>query len=105
MMTRQGRHMINCCIKIAKETSNRGVDVIVDFVGKDYFEKNIDTLAIDGRMVILAYLSGMLYPHPHITILTHLISFYRWCCRKGQHCPSLEETSQSMCMTEDNKKA
>ncbi|CDS14466.1 hypothetical protein LRAMOSA06635 [Lichtheimia ramosa] len=44
--------------EIAKETSNRGVDVIVDFVGKDYFEKNIDTLAIDGRMVILAYLSG-----------------------------------------------
>lgn len=72
-MARQGRHMINYRIKIAKETSNRGVDVIVDFVGKDYFEKNIDTLAIDGRMVILAYLSGKLYPHPHITIITHFI--------------------------------
>ncbi|CDH53247.1 quinone oxidoreductase [Lichtheimia corymbifera JMRC:FSU:9682] len=44
--------------EVAKETSNRGVDVIIDFVGKDYFEKNIATLAVDGRMVLLAFLSG-----------------------------------------------
>ncbi|KAJ8661737.1 hypothetical protein O0I10_002544 [Lichtheimia ornata] len=44
--------------EIAKETSNRGVDVIIDFVGKDYFEKNLGTLAVDGRMVLLAFLSG-----------------------------------------------
>ncbi|KAI9498268.1 NADPH:quinone reductase-like protein [Zychaea mexicana] len=43
---------------IAQETANKGVNATVDFVGKDYFDKNIATLAIDGRMVLLAFLSG-----------------------------------------------
>jgi NADPH:quinone reductase-like Zn-dependent oxidoreductase len=34
------------------------VDVIVDVVGKTHFEKNIASLAVDGRMTILAFLSG-----------------------------------------------
>ncbi|KAI7858573.1 NADPH:quinone reductase-like protein [Circinella umbellata] len=43
---------------IAQETSNKGVNAIIDFVGKSYFENNLATLSIDGRMVILAFLSG-----------------------------------------------
>lgn len=39
-------------------TNNRGVDLIVDFVGQSHWEKNIDSLAIDGHMVMLALLSG-----------------------------------------------
>lgn len=44
---------------IKKETGGKGVNLIVDFVGKDHWEKNIDALALDGRMVLLAFLSGM----------------------------------------------
>lgn len=40
-------------------TSGKGVDVIVDFVGKTHWMKNIDSLAVDGRMTMLGLLSGM----------------------------------------------
>ncbi|KZT35055.1 quinone oxidoreductase putative [Sistotremastrum suecicum HHB10207 ss-3] len=43
---------------IKKETGGKGVNLIVDFVGKDHWEKNIDALSIDGRMILLAFLSG-----------------------------------------------
>ena len=39
-------------------TSGRGVDVVVDFVGADYFQNNIDVCATDGRIVMLGLLSG-----------------------------------------------
>lgn len=39
-------------------TSGHGVDVIVDFVGQSHWQKNIDSLAIDGRMTLVAFLSG-----------------------------------------------
>lgn len=44
--------------EIAKATSNKGVDVIVDIVGQDYFKRNIECLSLDGRMVMLGMLSG-----------------------------------------------
>lgn len=39
-------------------TLGQGVDVIIDFVGGDYFTKNINSLAVDGTMVLLGVLSG-----------------------------------------------
>ncbi|CAA7265521.1 unnamed protein product [Cyclocybe aegerita] len=39
-------------------TQNKGVDVVIDFVGQSHFTKNIDALAVDGRMTMLALLSG-----------------------------------------------
>ncbi|CAO3677962.1 hypothetical protein CU097_013865 [Rhizopus azygosporus] len=39
-------------------TDNKGVQLIIDVVGKDYWEQNISSLALDGRMVILAFMSG-----------------------------------------------
>lgn len=39
-------------------TDGRGVDVIVDVVGKNYSQKNFEVAAIDGRIVQLASLSG-----------------------------------------------
>ncbi|KAI8138060.1 NADPH:quinone reductase-like protein [Fennellomyces sp. T-0311] len=51
---------------IAQETGGKGVNVIVDFVGKDYFDKNIATLALDGRMVMLAFLSGPVLENANI---------------------------------------
>ena len=39
-------------------TQGRGVDVILDMVGGDYIDKNIRSLADDGRLVNIAYLNG-----------------------------------------------
>ena len=43
---------------IKAETQGRGVDVILDMVGGDYIDKNIRSLADDGRLVNIAYLNG-----------------------------------------------
>jgi len=39
-------------------TANRGVDVVLDMVGGDYFARNVDVLAVEGRLVEIATLSG-----------------------------------------------
>jgi putative PIG3 family NAD(P)H quinone oxidoreductase len=38
------------------ETADRGVDVILDIVGGDYVGRNLDLLALDGRLVQIAFL-------------------------------------------------
>ena len=43
---------------IAAETGKKGVDVILDMVGGDYLNKNIKSLAADGRHVSIAFLRG-----------------------------------------------
>ncbi|KAI0824012.1 quinone oxidoreductase [Trametes gibbosa] len=44
-------------------TNGKGVDVIIDFVGRSHWQKNIDSLAVDGRMTMLALLSGAEVPN------------------------------------------
>jgi putative PIG3 family NAD(P)H quinone oxidoreductase len=39
-------------------TSGRGVDVILDMVGGDYVPRNIECLAVEGRLVQIAFLKG-----------------------------------------------
>jgi len=39
-------------------TEGRGVDVVLDMVGASYFPRNIRALAIDGRLVLIAFLGG-----------------------------------------------
>jgi NADPH2:quinone reductase len=39
-------------------TEGRGVDVILDMVGGDYVDRNIRSLADDGRLVNIGYQSG-----------------------------------------------
>jgi NADPH:quinone reductase-like Zn-dependent oxidoreductase len=39
-------------------TSGRGVDVVLDMVGGDYLPRNLDVLAMDGRLVQIAVLGG-----------------------------------------------
>lgn len=39
-------------------TAGHGADVIIDFVGADYWDRNLASLALDGRIVILATLGG-----------------------------------------------
>jgi putative PIG3 family NAD(P)H quinone oxidoreductase len=43
---------------LKEATDKRGVDVILDMVGGDHFAKNIDCLAVEGRLVYIAYLRG-----------------------------------------------
>jgi len=43
---------------IKEKTAGRGVDVILDMIGGDYFQRNINSLAVDGRLVSIAYLRG-----------------------------------------------
>jgi len=45
--------------ELVKEfTNNEGADLIIDFIGADYMSRNIDALGIDGRIVMLAFMSG-----------------------------------------------
>ena len=39
-------------------TAGRGVDVVLDMVGGDYFPRNVEALAVDGRLVQIALLRG-----------------------------------------------
>lgn len=43
---------------IQKELGKDTIDLIIDFVGSPYWEKNIDVLAMDGRVVYLSMLGG-----------------------------------------------
>lgn len=40
------------------ETGGKGVDVILDMVGGDYIQRNIQSLALEGRLVNIAYQNG-----------------------------------------------
>jgi putative PIG3 family NAD(P)H quinone oxidoreductase len=43
---------------VKKATGDKGVDVILDMVGGDYFERNLNALALDGRLSMIAFLKG-----------------------------------------------
>ena len=46
-------------VQAVKElTRNRGVDVILDMVGGDYTQRNLSALAVEGRLVFIAFLRG-----------------------------------------------
>ena len=40
--------------EIAKITDNKGVNVILDMIGGDYFPRNLQCLAVEGRLVQIA---------------------------------------------------
>ena len=44
--------------EILELTGGKGVDVVVDFVGANYFQKNLEVTARDGRIVSLGMMSG-----------------------------------------------
>ena len=46
-------------VEVAKaETGGKGVDVILDMVGGPYVERNLQALAVEGRLVQIAWLQG-----------------------------------------------
>ena len=44
--------------EVKRITNKRGVDVILDMVGGDYVERNLKCLALEGRLVQIAFLKG-----------------------------------------------
>lgn len=56
-------HVINYrehdfAVEMARLTDRKGIDVILDMVGGDYIEKNLKCLALEGRLVLIAFLHG-----------------------------------------------
>jgi NADPH:quinone reductase len=45
-------------VRVADLTGGRGVDVILDMVGAPYFDRNLASLARDGRLVVIATQGG-----------------------------------------------
>ncbi|KLT40592.1 quinone oxidoreductase putative [Cutaneotrichosporon oleaginosum] len=48
--------------------SDSGVDVVVDFIGKDYFQRNLSVMRRDARMVLLAFMSGAVVDKANIAM-------------------------------------
>jgi NADPH:quinone reductase len=44
--------------EVARITGEHGVDVVLDMVGGDYIEKNLKCLALEGRLVFIAFIRG-----------------------------------------------
>lgn len=44
--------------EVARITDKRGVNLVLDMVGGDYIEKNLKCLALEGRLVFIAFLHG-----------------------------------------------
>jgi NADPH:quinone reductase len=43
---------------VRRETDGKGVDVILDMVGASYFARNVESLAVEGRLVVISLLGG-----------------------------------------------
>jgi NADPH2:quinone reductase len=56
--------------KILEATAGAGVDIVLDPVGGAYFERNLNVLALCGRLVIIATLSGTTATLP-MSVLMH----------------------------------
>ena len=39
-------------------TDGRGVDLVLDIVGGDYFQRNLEVLGMDGRLVLIGQIGG-----------------------------------------------
>jgi NADPH:quinone reductase-like Zn-dependent oxidoreductase len=48
--------------EVLKATNGKGVDVIIDFIGQNYFQGNLDAAARDGHIVNLGAMSGTNLP-------------------------------------------
>ncbi|HEX7064872.1 MAG TPA: NAD(P)H-quinone oxidoreductase [Bacillales bacterium] len=43
---------------VREKTDGRGVDLILDFIGAPYWEQNLQSLAVDGRLIIIGTMGG-----------------------------------------------
>jgi len=56
---------------VKQVTDNKGANVVIDFVGQSHFHKNIDSLAVDGRMTMLATLSGAMVDSVNLGLILY----------------------------------
>ena len=70
-------HTQDWAAEIQKATGGKGVDVIVDFIGANYFQSNLEAVAKDGRVVSLAFMGGAVLP-AGINIAPFLLKRVRW---------------------------
>src|SRR3990170_4389816 len=54
---------------VRETTGGRGVDVVLDMVGGDYLQRNIDVLAVEGRLVQIALQAGSTAPLNMVPLL------------------------------------
>jgi len=47
---------------VKQATDGKGVDAIIDLVGPSHWDKNIASLALDGRMTLVGLVSGTVVP-------------------------------------------
>lgn len=52
--------------KVMEITDGKGANVVIDFLMAAYFQKNLDALAMDGRMVMLATMGGIKVPEVNL---------------------------------------
>ncbi len=52
------RHDTDFVERVAEWTQGKGVDVILDPVGGAYFDANLNSLALDGRLVVIGLMGG-----------------------------------------------
>src|SRR4029077_10185085 len=51
-------HETDFVAAVREATGGRGVDVVLDIVGGDYLQRNLDALAVEGRLVMIGQLGG-----------------------------------------------
>ncbi|GAB3049047.1 NAD(P)H-quinone oxidoreductase [Virgibacillus ainsalahensis] len=44
--------------EVKKATDGQGVDLILDFIGASYWDKNLNSISVDGRWVLIGLLGG-----------------------------------------------
>src|SRR5699024_10140817 len=49
--------------EITSQLGPDSVDLVIDFIGEPYWQKNMDVLGMDGRVVYLAFLGGHQIDH------------------------------------------
>jgi putative PIG3 family NAD(P)H quinone oxidoreductase len=52
----------NWADEVLKATDGKGVDIIIDFIGADYFQSNLKAIAKDGVIVNLGFMGGTKLP-------------------------------------------
>lgn len=56
----------NYAEEIKKDIGPESVDLIIDFIGKPYWHKNMEVLGMDGRVVYLSFLGGHKIEEPSL---------------------------------------
>ena len=61
--------------EVAMLTAKKGVNMVLDMVGGSYVEKNLKSLAMDGRLIQIAFLQGSKTEVDLISVMTKRITF------------------------------